>query len=92
MGRERLEDREQYGKAIEEANRVYNLFKDQIGQTLCEEIHRSRFGKVYHLIVAEEREAFHQAGGHSRTGCPEVCGVAARIAAQIILDIREKSS
>jgi C_GCAxxG_C_C family probable redox protein len=91
VGREKLEDREQYGKSIEEASKVYDRFKEQIGQTLCEEIHRSRYGKVYHLIVPEEREAFHQAGGHNRTGCPEVCGVAAKIAAQVILEIRGKS-
>jgi hypothetical protein len=30
-------------------------------------------------------------GGHSRKGCPEVCGIAARIAADIILDIKRKS-
>jgi hypothetical protein len=30
-------------------------------------------------------------GGHSRKGCPEVCGIAAQIAANIILDIKEKT-
>ena len=91
VGRERLEDREQYGKAMEEARRVYDLFRDQIGHTLCEEIHKIRFGKVYHLSRQEEREAFHRDGGHSRKGCPEVCGVAARVAAEVILDIRERA-
>ena len=91
VGRERLEDREQYGKAMEEAKRVYDLFRDQIGHTLCEEIHKIRFGKVYHLIRPEEREAFHRDGGHGRKGCPEVCGVAARVAAEVILDIRQRA-
>jgi hypothetical protein len=91
VGRETLEDREQYGKAMEEAKRVCNRFRDQIGHTLCEEIHKIRYGKVYHLINAEEREAFHQEGGHSRKGCPEVCGVAARAAAEVILGIQKKS-
>jgi hypothetical protein len=31
-------------------------------------------------------------GGHGRKGCPEVCGVAAKIAAEVILDIKEKSA
>jgi C_GCAxxG_C_C family probable redox protein len=91
VGRGRLDDFEQYGKAMREADRVYNLFKDQIGHTICEEIHKIRYGKVYHLIVPEEREAFHNEGGHGRKGCPEVCGVAARAAAEVILDLREKS-
>jgi C_GCAxxG_C_C family probable redox protein len=91
-GRERLEDREQYGKAMEKANRVYEQFREKIGHTLCTEIHKIRYGKVYHLINPAEREAFHEEGGHTRTGCPEVCGVAARIAAEVILNIKEKSA
>ena len=92
VGREKLEDREQYGKAMEEANKVYRLFRDEIGHTLCEGIHKVRYGKVYHLINPEEREAFHHDGGHNRTGCPEVCGVAGRIAAEVILELQKKSS
>jgi len=90
VGRERLEDREQYGKAMEEAGRVYDRFAEEVGHTLCAEIHRRRFGKVYRLAVPEERTAFHEAGGHSRTGCPQVCGIAARIAAEVLLDIEER--
>ncbi len=92
VGREKIEDREQYGKAMEEASKVYRLFRDEIGHTLCEGIHKVRYGKVYHLANPEEREAFHHDGGHSRTGCPEVCGVAGRIAAEIILELQKKSS
>jgi len=90
VGRERLEDIDQYQRAMEPAIQIYNLFKEKIGHTLCWEIHKIRYGKVYRLFVPEEKEAFHKMGGHSRTGCPEVCGIAARIAANIILDIKEK--
>ena len=90
VGRERLEDRKQYGKAMEVADRVCTLFRDKIGHTLCEQIHKIRYGKIYHLIRPEEREAFHKDGGHSRKGCPEVCGIAARIAAEVILNINDK--
>lgn len=75
---------------MEEAGRVYDRFAEEVGHTLCAEIHKKRFGKVYHLIIPEERTAFHEAGGHSRTGCPQVCGIAARIAAEVLLDIKEK--
>ncbi len=92
VGREKLEDREQYGRAMEVAYRVYYRFKGEIGHTLCWEIHKIRYGKVYQLFIPEERKAFHEMGGHSRKGCPEVCGVAARIAAEVILDIREASA
>jgi len=88
VGRERLQDREQYAMAMEEAKQIYDTFRERIGHTLCGEIHKIRFGKVYHLFRPEERKAFHLEGGHARTGCPEVCGVAARIAAEAILDLR----
>ena len=92
VGRERLEDRDQYGKAMDVAGRVYDRFNEEVGQTLCWEIHKKRFGRVYRLFIPEERTAFHEMGGHSRTGCPEVCGVAARIAAEVLLDIREREA
>jgi C_GCAxxG_C_C family probable redox protein len=91
VGRERLEDIEQLRSSMEPADRVYALFNEKIGHTLCCEIHRIRYGKVYRLFVPEEMEAFHNMGGHSRKGCPEVCGIAARIAADVILDIKKGS-
>ncbi len=91
VGRERLEDREQYGAAMEEAGRIYDRFAQEVGHTLCWEIHKKRYGKVYRLCIPEERTAFHEMGGHGRTGCPEVCGIAARIAAEALLAIKGKS-
>ena len=92
VGREKLEDREQYRKAMIVAGRVYDQFREQVGHTLCCEIHKIKYGKVYRLFIPEEGEAFHAMGGHGRKGCPEVCGIAARIAAEVILDIKEKSA
>lgn len=89
VGRERLQDAEIYQKAMGILVRVYDLFKEKIGHTLCSEIQKIRFGKVYRLYIPEERQAFHDAGGHNRKGCPEVCGIAAGIAAEIIFDITE---
>ena len=92
VGREKLEDREQYRKAMGVAGRVYDQFKEQVGHTLCCEIHKIKYGKVYRLFIPEEGDAFHAMGGHGRKGCPEVCGIAAKIAAQVILNIKEKSA
>lgn len=75
VGRERLEDREQYGKAMEEAGRVYNLFRDKMGHTICEQIHKIRYGKVYRLIRPEEREAFHRDGGTAGKDAPRFVGL-----------------
>jgi len=90
VGRERLEDRDQLQFSMEVADEVYVLFREKVGHTLCSEIHKIRYGRAYRLYIPEEGEAFHIMGGHSRTGCPEVCGIAARIAAEIILDLKRK--
>ena len=88
MGRERLPDKEQSQKAMEPAMRIYDAFREKIGHTLCAEIHKIRHGKTYRLYIPEEREAFHNAGGHGPQGCPVVVGIAARIAAEVILDLK----
>ena len=89
VGRKQLEDVEQYQKAKVPAREMYNLFREQVGHTLCAGIHEIKYGRVYHLSVPEEAHAFHAMGGHARTGCPEVCGIAARGAAEIILRLRD---
>ena len=89
VGREKLEDLDQYRKAMGVATKVYDLFKERIGHTLCWEIHRIRYGRAYRLFIPEEYEAFHKIGGHGRKGCPEVFGIAAKIAGEIILDIKQ---
>ena len=91
VGRERLEDKEQLQISMEVADRVYVRFREKIGHTICSEIHKIRYGRVYRLFIPEESEAFHHMGGHSRKGCPEVCGIAASIAADIILEIKRTS-
>jgi C_GCAxxG_C_C family probable redox protein len=85
VGRKRLEDVKQLERSMERATRVYTLFKEKIGHTVCLEIHKIRYGKSYRLFIPEEKKAFHDMGGHGRKGCPEICGIAARIAADFIL-------
>jgi hypothetical protein len=75
---------------MEVADQAYILFREKVGHTICSEIHKIRYGRVYRLFIPEESEAFHHMGGHSRKGCPEVCGIAARIAAEVILDLKRK--
>ena len=92
VGREKFEDKEQLQIALATADQVYLRFREEVGHTLCSEIHKIRYGRTFRLYIPEEGEAFHNMGGHSRKGCPEVCGIAARIAAEIILHIQGKSS
>jgi C_GCAxxG_C_C family probable redox protein len=90
-GRKTIEDVDAYQACMELAYEVREKFLDRVGHTLCAEIHKILLGRTYHLYDDEDREKFHEDGGHERTGCPGVCGKAARIAAEIILREQEKS-
>ena len=92
VGRERLEDVGQYQKAKEPAKLMYQRFRERVGHTICADIHRIKYGRVYRLCDPAEARAFHEQGGHARTGCPEVCGIAARTCAEILLDLRASPS
>jgi hypothetical protein len=89
-GRERLEDVEQYRKAMTPAEEVYLRFQQEVGHTLCPEIHKILYGRSFRLYIPEEGRAFHEAGGHSAKGCPSVCEKAARIAADVILRLQPR--
>jgi C_GCAxxG_C_C family probable redox protein len=90
-GRQRLEDGEQMKSAMRSANQVYLRFQDQVGHTICQEIHKILYGRAFRLWIPEELQALHEAAGQSREGCAGVCGKAARIAAEIILDLQNAS-
>ncbi len=92
VGRESMGDKEQYGKAMVPSSDMYLRFKEEIGHTICAEIHTILYGRTYKLCDEKEREAFHAAGGHEPEGCPGVCGKAAKIAASIILDLKAGDS
>ena len=91
VGRERLEDREKQGAAMEPATKVYLGFQEAIGHTNCQEIHKILYGRAYRPWVPEERDALHADMAKYSKACPEVCGHAARIAAEVILAIRNAS-
>jgi len=88
VGRERLEDLPQLKKARIPGTEMYLRFQEEVGHTLCAEIHKIKFGRTYHLYDPADLKAFHEAGGHGENGCPVVCAAAARITADIILRLR----
>jgi C_GCAxxG_C_C family probable redox protein len=88
VGRERLEDVPQLRRARAIATELYLRFGEAVGHTFCAEIHRIKFGRAYRLYDPDELKAFESAGGHSATGCPDVCRTAARITADILLRVR----
>lgn len=90
VGRESIEDTEKFGKAQEIGGEMYLRFKEEIGHTICAEIHKMLYGRAFRLYDEKEREAFHEAGGHEPTGCPGVCAKAAKITARIIFDLKDR--
>jgi C_GCAxxG_C_C family probable redox protein len=96
MGRDRMEDTDQYVRAVGVASEICEKFKralkvefrfdEEVQSTLCKEIQEKIYGRSFDLNNEAEMNAFLEAGGHSDRGCPKVCAVAAKVAAKEILD------
>lgn len=94
VGRERIEDIDQHEEAIAVADEIRERFKAEMGSqfgfeeglrtTLCQEIQEKVFGRSFNLRNEDEFQEFLDAGGHSDTGCPKVCAIAAQVAAERI--------
>ncbi len=91
VGRESIEDIEQYRRGMKPATEMYLQFREEIGHTICAEIHKILYGRSFKLYERMEYEEFLVAGGHEPEGCPGVCGKAAKIAARIIFNLKAGS-
>lgn len=97
MGRERMDDTAQYVRAMKPAKEIYDGFKEalrvefgfegELRSALCREIQERIYGRSFDLNKAEDYRAFLDAGGHSDMGCFKVCGIAAQVGAEKILEI-----
>ncbi len=96
-GREKIEDTEQYNRAMNIAIEISDEFqrrlqtefgfKEPLESTLCRELQMKIYGRVFNFRDPTEREAFKAAGGHSDKGCFKVCDVAAKVAAEKLLEL-----
>ena len=79
--------------ALRLAKNLVDRFREQFGGTTCKEVQTRVLGRWYDLWDREQYRMFEEVGGHDSRGCPSVCGRAARLAAEIILDelSREKA-
>lgn len=87
FGRRRLERTdvsEDYRRAMEITERVYDEFEREFGTTICKEIHMKLFGRIYDLRNLRDVEEFISSGAWNR--CAEVMSKAAEIAARKILE------
>ena len=85
LGREDLSDIQAYRETMAASYRMYDRFREEMGSTICFEIQERLFGRIFDFNHEADAEAWYQAGGLEK--CPMVCGLAARIAAEIILDL-----
>jgi len=86
-GRDDLQMFEQYQRAMEYGNRLYQKFQDAFGTVHCSEIQKLKFGRTFDLQRPEEREALHKRMGEIGDGCQSVTGLGARLAAEVIVEI-----
>ncbi|MBI4186529.1 MAG: C_GCAxxG_C_C family protein [Chloroflexi bacterium] len=100
MGRASIEDTGANKAAMDAAVRVSARFREELKKrfglkkdlrdNLCWHIQEMIYGRHFDLANKAEYQAFVDAGGHSDSGCPAVCGLAAQVAAEEIEKLREK--
>ncbi len=97
VGRQKMEDTQVYRDSMKPSDDIIDSFKDELKKqfgfegeldgTLCKQIHAKIYGRPFDMTDPEDYQAFLDAGGHSDTGCLKVCGVAAQVGAEKILEI-----
>lgn len=87
IGSEKLEDFDAYKRVMENSCKLYNRFKEKYYTTRCFEIQEKVLGRRYDFKSKEDSEAWYKDGGLDK--CPMVCATAARLAAEIILDLQK---
>ena len=65
-------------------------FIREIGSSRCRDIQTVRLGRSFNMLDPEEYERSKEAGAYRE--CPKVVGKAARIAANFILELRERAA
>jgi C_GCAxxG_C_C family probable redox protein len=99
IGREKMEDTQTYRDSMEPSKDIIDRFKEELKEqfgfegelkgTLCKQIHAKIYGRAFDMMDPEDYQAFLDAGGHSDTGCLKVCGIAAQVGAEKILEITQ---
>jgi hypothetical protein len=86
-GAERLDDVENYVRAMKAAREVFDRIKSNYDTVKCFEIQEKLFENHYDFWNPEEGESWYRNDGLDR--CPSVCAAAARIGAEVFLEIRK---
>ena len=73
-------------KFIEELQKQFG-FEGKLENTLCRSIQEKVYGRSFVMTDPDDYQAFLNAGGHSETGCPKVCGIAAQVTAEKLMEL-----
>jgi C_GCAxxG_C_C family probable redox protein len=79
-----------YSLSIEFMHRIEKEYemKTPLSSTLCRDLMKAIYGKSWNLADSTQRTDFIASGGHGEDGCLKVCGIAAEVAAEMILKKR----
>jgi len=86
-GSEKMEEFDAYVRTMEYSYKLYNRFKEKYATTRCFEIQEKVLGRHYDFKNEKDGAAWYKDGGLDK--CPMVCATAARLAAEIILDLQK---
>ena len=97
VGREKMEDTQTYRDSMEPSADIIARYKEELKKqfgfegelqgTLCKQIHAKIYGRAFDMTDKVDYQAFLDAGGHGDNGCLKVCGIAAEVAAEKILEL-----
>jgi len=87
VGSEKLDDFASYKRTMENSYKLYNKFKEYYGGIVrCFEIQEKVLGRHYDFKNDEDGKQWYKDGGLDK--CPMVCATAARLTAEIILNLK----
>jgi len=97
-GRDKLEDLPRLQSTIPDGYALSEKFmhrlekeydmKKPLPSTLCRDLQQAIYGRSWNLADPAQRTDFINSVGHGDTGCLKVCGIAAEVAAEMILQKR----
>lgn len=74
-------------RVFQYAKKYYDRFVKEYGSPRCKDIHKKLFGRTFNLMDPKDYQEFEAAGAHVDK-CPVVSGIAAKLAVEIILDLK----
>jgi len=86
-GRDDLEMKDQAVRGMGYMDELYTKFEERYGSVLCKEIQQKLYGRTFDLTKLEERDTLHEIMVKAAEGCPDVCGEAAKFAAETAIKI-----